>query len=141
MRVAFATSDGLAVDAHFGSTPRLLLYEVDATGAREEACVELPAAEEDGDHGKLEARVAAVTGCAILYAAAIGPTAAARLRALGVRAVAAPPGEPGLPGGPWPAVPALLDRLVALLAGSPPPWLRRAMAGRPLGEGLEGAAP
>jgi nitrogen fixation protein NifX len=132
MRVAFATSDGQAVDAHFGSTPRLLVYEVDGTGAREVGRVELETAEETGDHHKLEARVAAVAGCAVLYAAAIGPTAAARLRALGVRAVAAPPGEP---------LPALLDRLVALLAGSPPPWLRRAMAGRPLGEGLEGASP
>jgi nitrogen fixation protein NifX len=131
MRVAFATTDGQAVDAHFGSTPCLLVYEVDGAGARQAARTELAAAEEDGGHEKLEARLAAVAGCALVYAAAIGPTAAARLRALGVRAVAAPPGEP---------LPALLDRLVALLAGSPPPWLRRAMAGRPLGEGLEGAS-
>jgi nitrogen fixation protein NifX len=132
MRVAFATSDGQAVDVHFGSTPRLLVYEVGPGGAREVARADLAEAAEDGAHEKLEARLAAVAGCAILYAAAIGPTAAARLRALGVLPVASPPGEP---------LPALLDKLVALLAGSPPPWLRRAMAGRPLGAGLDGAAP
>jgi nitrogen fixation protein NifX len=117
MLVAFATTDLVIVDAHFGTAPRFLLCEVDGTRAVEVGEVRFSAADEDGDHGKLGPRLGALDGCALLFAAAVGPSAVAQLASRGIRAAPARPGE---------AIEALLARLVRLLAGVPPPWLRRA---------------
>lgn len=118
MRVAFATTDLVTVDAHFGTTPRLLFYEVDGAAARPAGEVAFLAVGEDGDHGKLGPRLDALAGCTLLYAAAIGPTAAAQVGARKVRAAQAKPGE---------RIDELLPRLVRLLAGTPPPWLQKAL--------------
>jgi nitrogen fixation protein NifX len=118
MRVAIATTDGLTVDAHFGWTPALLVYEVEAGGAREVARHAFAAAVEDGDHGKLSPRLKAVEGCTLLFAAAVGAGAVAQLAALRVRTAPGKPGEP---------IDALLVRLSRLLAGTPPPWLQKAL--------------
>jgi nitrogen fixation protein NifX len=118
MFVAFATTDLETVDAHFGSTPWPLVFEVSRRGAREVGRWQLGAAREDGGHDKLAARLEAAHGCVLLDAAAVGPTAAADLRSTGTRPCAVPPGQP---------IGELLRRLLALLAGAPPPWLRRAL--------------
>jgi nitrogen fixation protein NifX len=118
MLVAFATTDLQTVDAHFGTSPRFLLCEVDAAGAALVTEVRFSPADEDGDHGKLGPRLAALEGCTLLFAAAVGPSAAAQLASRGIRAAPARPGE---------RIDDLLPRLVRLLAGSPPPWLQRAL--------------
>lgn len=117
MRVAFATTDLVTVDAHFGTAPRLLLFDVGPGGAQEVGEVRFDVADEDGDHGKLGPRLGAVEGCALVFAAAVGPSAAAQLASRGARAAPARPGE---------RIDELLGRLTRLLAGAPPPWLRRA---------------
>jgi nitrogen fixation protein NifX len=118
MRVAFATTDGLTVDAHFGWTPALVVYEVEAGGAREVARHAFAPAGEDGDHGKLSPRLRAVEGCILLFAAATGAGAIAQLQAVGVRTAPGRPGE---------RIDELLPRLSRLLAGTPPPWLQKAL--------------
>jgi len=122
MRVAFATTDLVTVDAHFGWTPGLVVYQVEAGGAREVARHAFAAAGEDGDHGKLSPRLEAVTGCTLLFAAATGAGAIARLLALGVRTAPSRPGE---------RIDELVARLSRLLAGTPPPWLQKALRARP----------
>jgi nitrogen fixation protein NifX len=118
MRVAFATTDLVTVDAHFGTAPRFILCEVDGAGYGPLVEVRFSPADEDGDHGKLGPRLGALEGCILLFAAAIGPSAAAQLASRGIRAAPASPGE---------RIDQLLPRLVRLLAGTPPPWLRRAL--------------
>jgi nitrogen fixation protein NifX len=122
MRVAFATTDGLTVDAHFGWTPALVIYEVDAGGAREVARHAFAPAGEDGDHGKLSPRLRTVEGCTLLFAAAVGAGAVSQLAALRVRTAPGRPGE---------RIDALVERLGRLLAGTPPPWLQRALRPEP----------
>jgi nitrogen fixation protein NifX len=118
MRVAFATTDLLTVDAHFGWTPGLVVYEVEADGHREVARHAFAAAGEDGDHGKLSPRLQAAAGCTLLFAAATGAGAIAQLQAIGVRTAPSRPGE---------RIDELLPRLSRLLAGTPPPWLQKAL--------------
>jgi nitrogen fixation protein NifX len=118
MRVAFATTDLETVDAHFGTTPRLALYEIDALRGVLVDQVAFPGAGEDGDHDKLRPRLEALAGCTLLFSTAIGPTAAALLAARRVRPAQAPSGQ---------RIDLLVERLVRLLAGAPPPWLQKAL--------------
>ena len=115
MKVAFATQDLVTVDAHFGWTPHLLVYEVDRSGARLVARHDFAGAEEDGDEDKLGPRLAALEGCAVVVALAMGGSAAARAGASGARAVKT--GEPR-------PIEAVLERLGRAAS----PWLRKALA-------------
>jgi nitrogen fixation protein NifX len=121
MRVAFTSSDGVVVDEHFGRTASFFVWEV---GPAEAAFVEKVSAittsldEED----RTSARAAAVGGCAIVYTVAIGGPAAAKLVARRV--------HPMKTGAPVPIAEAV-SKLQAVLSGTPPPWLRRAMGAAP----------
>jgi len=120
MKVAFATQHALAVDAHFGWCPRLVIYEVSLAEACLAATHDFPPAAEDGDEDKLAPRLAALDGASLLYASAIGQSAAGRVRSLGIQVAKVEEGAP---------IQALLEKLRQVMAGSPPPWLRKAMAG------------
>lgn len=118
MKVAFATQDLAHVDAHFGWTPNLLVYEVTPEGARPVAQHRFGQAAEDGDEDKLGPRLEAIADCAILYVAAIGGSGAARAVARGIHPIKARGPEP---------IADVLEKLRAVLAGTPPPWLRKAL--------------
>jgi nitrogen fixation protein NifX len=120
MKIAFATQDREHVDAHFGWARNIAIYWVTGAGAQLLATHTFDdAAREDGNEDKLAPRIEAIEGCTILYAAAIGGSAASRVVARGVHPARAREDE-GIDG--------LLVRLVELLAGNPPPWLRKAMS-------------
>ncbi|WP_261558723.1 nitrogen fixation protein NifX [Frankia tisae] len=117
VRIAFATSDGTAVDQHFGSCRRFDVYEVRLRDAllfevREFTIQQL----EELD--KIDSRVAAVRDCAILNMCSIGGTAAARVIKAGIHPMRIESGTP---------IEGLLDRFVRVLADGAPPWLRKAM--------------
>ena len=123
LTVAFATSDGAAVDQHFGWCRRFDVYELDADTSRlVESRLLDPA--EDGEQSRIAGRLAGVRGVAVLHVTDIGGTAAAAVVGAGIHPITVATGTP---------VPVLVARLQAVLAGSPPPWLRRALrpAGRP----------
>lgn len=124
MLVAFATEDLATVNAHFGTCPSLVVHEVTPAASRLVATHAFPAAAEDGDEDKLGPRLAALASCTILCTAAIGGSASARVRALGVHPAKVPDGT---------AIAEVLEQLRGVLAGTPPPWLRRALgrAGQP----------
>lgn len=117
LKIAFATADGTAVDQHFGWCRRFDVYEVDADHARLAQTRELAAATNEED-SKIESRLDAVRDCAIVHVAAIGGTAAARVVNSGVMPVKVAEGS---------SVPELVDRLQAVLRGTPPPWLRKVL--------------
>lgn len=120
MKVAFATQDQQRVDAHFGWARHLAVYEVGPTGYRflqdfgfgEDLA-------EDGNEDKLSPKLAAIADCAIVYVAAIGGSAAARVVASKIHPVKVASPEPIMD---------ILDKLQETLAGTPPPWLRKALA-------------
>jgi nitrogen fixation protein NifX len=119
MKVAFATQDQQRVDAHFGWARHLAVYDVSPTGysfVQDFGFGEDLA--EDGNEDKLAPKLQAIHDCAIVYVAAIGGSAAARVVASKIHPVKVNQPEPILD---------ILDKLREVLAGTPPPWLRKAL--------------
>lgn len=119
MKIAFATQDQQRVDAHFGWAKHLAVYELTDQGYRfvqDHAFGEDLA--EDGNEDKLAPKLDAIHDCAIVYVAAIGGSAAARVVAAKIHPIKVAAPEPILD---------LLDKLQAVLKATPPPWLRKAL--------------
>ena len=119
MRVAFATQDQQRVDAHFGWAKHLAVYEIDGAGykfVQDHGFGEDLA--EDGNEDKLAPKLDAIRDCAIVYVAAIGGSAAARVVASKIHPVKVNQPEPIMD---------ILDKLQDVLKGTPPPWLRKAL--------------
>ena len=120
MKVAFSTQDKQRVDAHFGWAKHLAVYDVTAEGYRYVETFDFGAElQEDGNEDKLAPKLAAITDCAILYIAAIGGSAAARVVAVKIHPIKVAQPEPILD---------ILEKLQEVLRGTPPPWLRKALA-------------
>jgi nitrogen fixation protein NifX len=119
MKIAFATQDKQRVDAHFGWAKHLAVYEIDAAGYRFLQTFDFGTElAEDGNEDKLAPKLEAIADCAILYVAAIGGSGAARVVAQKIHPIKVAGPEPILD---------ILDRLQEVLAGTPPPWLRKAL--------------
>ena len=119
MKVAFATEDLTHVDAHFGWARHIAIYEVSPEAHRLLEVVQFDGdLKDDGGEDKLFAKLAAIRDCAIVYVAAIGGSAAAKVVNLKVHPVKIP--QPV-------AIDELILRMQDVLKGTPPPWLRKAM--------------
>jgi nitrogen fixation protein NifX len=119
MKIAFATQDQQRVDAHFGWAKHLAVYEISPQGysfVQDFGFGEDLA--EDGNEDKLAPKLDAIKDCAIVYVAAIGGSAAARVVASKIHPVKVTQPEPILD---------ILDKLQGVLGGTPPPWLRKAL--------------
>ena len=120
MKVAFATQDLKRVDAHFGWAKNIAIYDI---GPEDDHFLEAVSFDgdlkEDGDEDKLAPKLEAIKDCAILYVAAIGGSGAARVVAQNIFPMKVATPEP---------IADLVAKLKDVLKGSPPPWLRKAMA-------------
>jgi nitrogen fixation protein NifX len=119
MKIAFSTQDKQNVDAHFGWAKNLAIYDITPQGYTFVENLEFGGKlEEDGDEDKLAPKLEALKDCAILYVAAIGGSAAARVVAAKIHPIKVPQPEPILD---------ILDKLQEVLNGTPPPWLRKVL--------------
>lgn len=119
MKVAFATQDLKRVDAHFGWAKNIAIYELSPTGHRFLQAVQFDGdLKEDGDEDKLAPKIEAIKDCALLYVAAIGGSAAARVVAHKIHPVKVAGPED---------IEEVLAQLKDVLNGTPPPWLRKAL--------------
>ena len=119
MKIAFATQDKQRVDAHFGWARHIAVYDVTADDCRYVQTFDFGGElQEDGDEDKLAPKLAAIHDCAILYVAAIGGSAAARVVALKIHPIKVAQPE---------AILDILDKMQDVLKGTPPPWLRKAL--------------
>ena len=119
MKVAFATQDLKRVDAHFGWAKNIAVYDIAPEGHKFVEVIQFEGdLKEDGNEDKLAPKIEAIKDCAILYVAAIGGSGAARVVATGIHPIKVNQPE---------EIAELLDKLVAVLRGTPPPWLRKAM--------------
>ncbi len=119
MKVAFATEDLARVDAHFGWARHIAIYEVGADAHRLLEVVQFDGdLKDDGTEDKLAAKLEAIRDCAIVYVAAIGGSAAAKVVNLKVHPVKIPQPQ---------AIVELIARMQEVLKGTPPPWMRKAM--------------
>ena len=119
MKVAFATEDGKHVDAHFGWAKSIAIYDVLPEDSRFIESIEFGGRlYEDGNEDKLAPKLAAIEDCAILYVAAIGGSAAARVVSKGIHPIKVAETQ---------EIESILLQLQKVLGGTPPPWLRKAL--------------
>ena len=119
MKIAFATQDGLHIDAHFGWANTIAVYDVTPDDFHFVANFEFASnLSEDGNEDKLTPKLEAIQDCAILYVAAIGGSGAARVVARNVHPIKAAETQ---------TIEDTLLRLQEVLRGTPAPWLRKAL--------------
>lgn len=119
MKVAFATQDMKRVDAHFGWAKNIAIYDISPEGHTFVEAVQFEGdLQEDGNEDKLLPKIEAIKDCAILYVAAIGGSGAARVVAQNIHPIKVAQPED---------IDGLLEKLCAVLRGTPPPWLRKAL--------------
>src|ERR1035437_1410742 len=120
MKIAFTTQDLERVDAHFGWAKNIVVYDVSPAGHHFVARFEFgDKLEEDGDEDKLGPKLKAIKDCAIVYVAAIGGSGAARVVAMKIHPIKVAQPE---------SITEILAKFQVLLQGTPPPWLRKALA-------------
>lgn len=116
VRVAFASNSGEELDGHFGSCSRFLVYQVAGTqlkllDVRDTALADL-------SDDKNSYRVKLIKDCKILYVVHIGGPASAKVIKADIHLISVPEGG---------AARNILQQLQRVLAGSPPPWLAKAL--------------
>ena len=120
MKVAFASTDKVHVDGHFGQAEAFYIWDIGPDEAAFSGVVQVQAETEMPGHSddKIEARGAALADCALVYVGEIGGPAAARLVAKKIHPIKSKDHEP---------ITVVVDKLQEVLKGNPPPWLRKAM--------------
>lgn len=125
VRVAIATQDMKSLNAHFGSAKRLAVYDVTAEGWRfVEAHDFSNVSDQSGSHrnegdDRINAKTSALAGCHLMFCLAIGGPSAAKVVSAKVHPIKVPQAAP---------IDEVLERTRVMLAGSPPPWLRKILA-------------
>jgi nitrogen fixation protein NifX len=117
MKVAFASTDKVHVDEHFGRAEAFYIWDVGPEAAAFSGVVQVKS-EGDDEADRIEARCAGLADCALVYVAQIGGPAAARLVAKKIHPIKSKEQEP---------IATVVEKLQEVLRGSPPPWLRKAM--------------
>ncbi|HAZ47220.1 MAG TPA: nitrogen fixation protein NifX [Cyanobacteria bacterium UBA11369] len=120
MKIAFATQDLIHINAHFGSAKQMAVYAVSPEGYQFLETIGFDGKlDEDGNEDKLVPKIEALSDCTIVYVAAIGGSAAARLIRKKVTPVKSKTEDD--------EITEVLENLVTTLKGNPPPWLRKAL--------------
>ncbi len=129
VKVAFATTDGLQVDEHFGRAGMFAVYEVGEEGVRfvemrrfsegRDRAVEETKGVKEVHDGLVQKKVDALGDCKIIYIAEIGGPSAARLIKKGMMPVKVRERV---------TIEESLKRLIETIKKSPPPWLKKAIS-------------
>jgi len=117
MKVAFASTDKVHIDEHFGRAERFLIWDVGPESAGFSGMVEVKAYGAD-EEDRIEARSSVLTDCALVYVLEIGGPAAARLVAKKIHPIKSKEPEP---------IAGVVEKLQEVLRNNPPPWLKKAM--------------
>ncbi|MGZ5059714.1 MAG: nitrogen fixation protein NifX [Methylobacter sp.] len=118
VRIACASNDGINVDGHFGSCSQFMIYQVSADEARliEIRPPDIPEGLEVEDKNVFRAEL--LQDCQVLYIASVGGPAAAKIVRLGIHPMKLPAVE---------TIADVIGQLQTVIAGTPPPWLAKAM--------------
>jgi nitrogen fixation protein NifX len=128
MKVAFATTDGINVDEHFGRAGEFAVYEITKedyrfTEMRKFADGIDQAVVDSKDMGqlhddKVQAKVDRLADCKLIYLTEIGGPSAARLVKKGIMPMKMKEVI---------SIEDALKRLIETIKKSPPPWLKKAI--------------
>ncbi|WP_410769540.1 nitrogen fixation protein NifX [Fontibacillus sp. BL9] len=126
MKIAFASDDGLTVNAHFGQSLQFAIYKISKEGGTELLEIRRVSGDRGEDeHGRIEARIAAVEDCALVFLMQIGASAAARITRRKIMPVKVPMGS---------SIEGQLKRLQEMLRGKPPLWLAKILSEEEIGD-------
>jgi nitrogen fixation protein NifX len=117
MKVAFATTDKIHIDEHFGRAANFQIWEIGPEEAAFSGILQVQVSGDD-EEDRIEARGAALADCALVYVAQIGGPAAARLIAKKIHPIKSKECEP---------ITVVVEKLQEVLRNNPPPWLKKAM--------------
>jgi len=128
MKVAFATTDGVNVDEHFGRAGMFAIYELTEDGYRfiemmkfaDGRDKEIEDTKEMGEvhEDRVQRKVDKLSDCKIVYMTELGAPSAARLAQNGIMPIKVKEIV---------SIEELLQKLMETLKKSPPPWLRKAL--------------
>ncbi|GAB5047374.1 nitrogen fixation protein NifX [Thermodesulfovibrio sp. TK110] len=126
MKVAFASTDGVTVNEHFGRCGQFVVYEIDEDGYKfleirkfsegRDTKIEESRDNPELHNGYVWDKVNALSDCCIIYMTEIGPPSAARLSQKGMMPLKVKEGT---------LLEECLERLYSVLKTSPPPWLKK----------------
>jgi nitrogen fixation protein NifX len=117
MKVAFASTDKIHIDEHFGRAAAFHLWDIGPDSAEFSGIVQVDTHGDD-EADRIEARCTSLADCALVYVAEIGGPAAARLVAKRIHPIKSKERAP---------IAETATKLQQVLQGTPPPWLRKAM--------------
>jgi len=117
MKVAFASTDRVHINEHFGRAERFLIWDVGPETAAFSGMVDVKS--EGGDEeDRIEARTGVLADCALVYVLQIGGPAAARLVAKKIHPIKSKEQQ---------TITAVIEQLQDVLKNNPPPWLKKAL--------------
>ena len=117
MKVAFASTDKVHVNEHFGRAEEFYIWEIGPDNAEFNGIVQVKT-EGDDEADRIEARCSGLAECAVVYVAEIGGPAAARLVAKKIHPIKSKDRA---------SISETVEKLQEVLRNSPPPWLRKAL--------------
>lgn len=128
MKVAFATTDGINVDEHFGRAGMFAVYELTERDYRfvelrkfaegRDAEIELTKGMGQVHDDRVEGKVSRLADCKIIYLTEIGGPSAARLVKKGIMPVKVKEAV---------SIGESLEKLLETIKTSPTPWLKKAI--------------
>jgi nitrogen fixation protein NifX len=118
LKVAFATSDMVTVNQHFGSAKSFAVYAVNKDQTQLMEAAQFGVLSQDGNEEKLSVKMDLLEGCAAVYCQAIGASAINQLIARGIQPVKVHEGS---------KITDLLVDLQTELTVGPSSWLAKAI--------------
>ncbi|KFN38731.1 MAG: hypothetical protein JU82_10455 [Sulfuricurvum sp. MLSB] len=116
MLIAFASSDGIHVNQHFGWSKSFELYRITAEDAEYVKTLDSSEDEIADEHEKLAYKIGTVKEADIMYCSQIGPTASKMVLSEKIHPMRAGEND---------RIDETIQKLQELLLGNPPPWLLR----------------
>ncbi len=116
MLIAFASSDGVTVNQHFGWSKSFELYRITEQSAEYLKTLDSSQDAIEDEHEKLDYKIGTVKEADIMFCSQIGPTASKMVLAARIYPMRSAENE---------RIDEAIVKLQELLLGNPPPWLLR----------------
>lgn len=116
MLIAFASSDGVTVNQHFGWSKSFELYRITEQSAEYLKTLDSSQDAIEDEHEKLAYKISTVKEADIMYCSQIGPTASKMVLASKIYPMRSGEND---------RIDETIVKLQELLLGNPPPWLLR----------------
>ncbi|MDD2782149.1 NifB/NifX family molybdenum-iron cluster-binding protein [Sulfuricurvum sp.] len=116
MLIAFASTDGVTVNQHFGWSKSFELYRITEQSAEYVKTLDSSQDAIEDEHEKLAYKISTVKEADIMYCAQIGPTASKMVLASKIYPMRSGEND---------RIDETIVKLQELLLGNPPPWLQR----------------